>query len=43
MSRTPTRVQRAAPALGEHSDDVLGELGHSAEDIARFRDWGIVG
>ncbi len=43
MSRTPTRVQRAAPALGEHSDEVLGGLGYSADDIARFRDWGIVG
>jgi formyl-CoA transferase len=42
MSASPTRVQRASPALGEHTDEVLTEIGFSAEDIKRFRADGIV-
>lgn len=41
MSGTPTRIQRAAPALGEHTGDVLAELGFSAADIAGFSESGI--
>jgi crotonobetainyl-CoA:carnitine CoA-transferase CaiB-like acyl-CoA transferase len=37
MDRTPTRVQRASPALGEHTDEVLGELGFSAHAIDALR------
>jgi crotonobetainyl-CoA:carnitine CoA-transferase CaiB-like acyl-CoA transferase len=43
MSSTPTRVQRAAPALGEHTDEVLCELGFSAGEIVHFRERGLVG
>ncbi len=43
MSSTPTRVQRAAPALGEHSDEVLCELGFSAAEVEAFRLKGLVG
>ena len=42
MSATPTRVQRGAPALGEHTDEVLAELGFSETDIARMRRKAIV-
>jgi formyl-CoA transferase len=31
------------PALGEHTDQVLGELGCSAADIAAMRKAGVVG
>jgi crotonobetainyl-CoA:carnitine CoA-transferase CaiB-like acyl-CoA transferase len=41
MSGTPTCIQRAAPALGEHSDDILCEVGFTAEQIASFREKGI--
>ena len=37
MSATPTRVQRASPALGEHTDEVLQSVGFSAEEIAGLR------
>jgi itaconate CoA-transferase len=32
----------AIPALGEHTDAILAELGHSAQDIARLREEGAV-
>lgn len=43
MEGTPTRVQRASPALGEHTDEVLGELGLDGEAIAALRAEGAVG
>ena len=38
----PYRVRRPAPALGEHTDELLAELGRSAADIAALRAEGIV-
>lgn len=35
-------VERDAPALGEHTAEILGALGYRAEDIQRFRDDGVV-
>lgn len=37
LTATPPVLRRAPPALGQHTDEVLAELGFSAEDIARFR------
>ncbi|HEY5475453.1 MAG TPA: CoA transferase [Tepidiformaceae bacterium] len=43
MSGTPTRIQRASPALGEHSDEVLAEIGFSVADVSRLRGGCVVG
>jgi crotonobetainyl-CoA:carnitine CoA-transferase CaiB-like acyl-CoA transferase len=42
MSETPGSVRRRAPTLGEHTDEVLSELGFSNNEIAGFRSEGIV-
>ena len=40
---TPTRIDRAAPRLGEHTDEILGEHGFTADHIAELRDAAVVG
>ena len=42
LSRTPSRVVAHPPALGEHTDDVLRELGYDAAAIERLKNDGIV-
>jgi len=43
MSRTPCKVRRPAPRLGEDTDYVLGEiLGYSPDKIAELHDTGII-
>jgi crotonobetainyl-CoA:carnitine CoA-transferase CaiB-like acyl-CoA transferase len=36
FDRTPARMARMAPFLGEHNADILGELGYSAADAERL-------
>jgi crotonobetainyl-CoA:carnitine CoA-transferase CaiB-like acyl-CoA transferase len=36
MSETPPSIRRAAPLLGEHTREVLREVGYSDEEIAPF-------
>jgi crotonobetainyl-CoA:carnitine CoA-transferase CaiB-like acyl-CoA transferase len=42
MSATPGRVATPPPALGEHTDQVLHDLGYDAEAIAGLRRDGVV-
>jgi formyl-CoA transferase len=41
FSRTPTRVRSAAPALGEHTEDILQEIGIDTETRRRLAEDGI--
>jgi crotonobetainyl-CoA:carnitine CoA-transferase CaiB-like acyl-CoA transferase len=42
LSETPCQVRRSAPGLGEHSDDVLAELGYSPQERQGLRAGGVV-
>ena len=42
LSATPPEYHRPPPLLGEHTDDVLAELGHDAQAIADLRAKGAV-
>jgi glutaryl-CoA transferase len=39
---TPGAIRTAPPLLGEHSDEILDELGYSGEEIAHLRETGAV-
>jgi alpha-methylacyl-CoA racemase len=40
LSRTPAAVERPAPALGEHTAELLAESGYTAEEIQALEDSG---
>lgn len=42
MQRTQPRICAPTPEHGQHTDDVLAELGYSADDISRFHREGVV-
>ena len=42
LSETPSSLRVAPPECGEHTDEILGEFGYGAEEIARLRRNGIV-
>lgn len=42
FSDTPGAITRPPPVLGEHTDEILGELGYTADDIGRLRAQGAV-
>lgn len=42
MDGTPPSVRRHPPALGEHTDEVLSELGYTADEIGSLRREGAV-
>jgi alpha-methylacyl-CoA racemase len=42
LSRTPASIARHAPALGEHTEEVLNAIGYDEERIAGLREEGVV-
>jgi len=42
LQATPGQTRWLGPSLGEHTDEILGRLGYSVEDIADLRTRGIV-
>jgi formyl-CoA transferase len=41
LGRTPSTLVRAAPKRGEHTEEVLGELGMAAADLAALKARGV--
>ena len=41
-SETPHRIASVAPELGQHTEEVLLELGYSWPDISRLQDRGVI-
>jgi crotonobetainyl-CoA:carnitine CoA-transferase CaiB-like acyl-CoA transferase len=42
LSATPGTIRHRAPLLGEHTDDVLGEIGYATKEIAGLRERSII-
>ena len=42
LSRTPATLKTATPEIGQHTDEILGELGYDAAAIKRLRAEGVV-
>jgi crotonobetainyl-CoA:carnitine CoA-transferase CaiB-like acyl-CoA transferase len=42
LSDTPASWRRKAPELGEHTEEVLQEIGYSADAIAKLREEGVI-
>jgi crotonobetainyl-CoA:carnitine CoA-transferase CaiB-like acyl-CoA transferase len=42
LSKSPTKVRRAAPRLGEHTAEILAEFGYSTGEIKDFLERGVI-
>ena len=42
MNDSPWQLRRPAPLLGEHTAEVVGELGYSKEDLVKLSETGVV-
>ena len=42
LSETPGTFRQPAPSLGEHTEEILGEAGFSAEEISKLRKGGVI-
>jgi len=42
LSRTPADIHRRPPMVGEHTDEVLAEIGYSSADIAQLHAAGVI-
>jgi formyl-CoA transferase len=41
LERTPSTIASAAPRRGEHTEEILAELGLTAEDLQRMKSTGV--
>jgi CoA:oxalate CoA-transferase len=38
LSKTPGKIRNLSPEMGQHTEEILQEIGYSWEDIARFKE-----
>ncbi|MDO8635849.1 MAG: CoA transferase [Dehalococcoidia bacterium] len=43
LSKTPGKIRKPSPGLGEHNQEIIQELGYSKADIAKFKENGVIG
>jgi crotonobetainyl-CoA:carnitine CoA-transferase CaiB-like acyl-CoA transferase len=43
LSDTPGKIRTPAPLLGQHTKEVLAEIGYSSDEIAAFEEEGVLG
>jgi formyl-CoA transferase len=41
LTRTPSTIARAAPKRGEHSEEILSEIGYGRDALARMKAAGV--
>ena len=41
MSRTPSKIARATPRRGEHTEEILREIGFDSESVQRLKSEGV--
>jgi crotonobetainyl-CoA:carnitine CoA-transferase CaiB-like acyl-CoA transferase len=42
LSETPARIYRPAPVLGQHNEEILGQLGKNAEAVQSLKEAGVI-
>lgn len=42
LSKTPASVRKPAPALGQHTEEILLELGYTWDEMAKFKDGEVI-
>ena len=42
LSKSPGQLRRPAPKLGQHNEEILGELGLSSDDLVRLSNNGVI-
>ena len=41
LTRTPSTLARAAPRRGEHTEEILAEIGYDPEELKRLKSQGV--
>jgi crotonobetainyl-CoA:carnitine CoA-transferase CaiB-like acyl-CoA transferase len=42
FEKTPGKIQRSAPTLGEHTEEILREIGYQENQMQTLRDQGVI-